>query len=59
MTNLVQVFKLLVTLATLLTSAEAILKLARFAWNLALSLTKNGRRLFKAGRFVRRGFRFA
>ena len=44
MTQIAKIFKFLVTLASLLTSIQAIVRLAKFAWNLWLQLKK----VFKA-----------
>jgi carbon starvation protein CstA len=50
MKGLAALFKTLITLATLVTSVETILRLSRFAWNLVLELT---RRTQSAARFAR------
>lgn len=50
MKGLAGLFKTLITLATLVTSVETILRLSRFAWNLVLELTRRGQ---SAARFAR------
>lgn len=47
-----QIFKTIVTVATLLASVEAIVKLARFAWNLFLLIVKRAQPIVAGARGV-------
>lgn len=57
MTAIIKLFQFLVTLASLVASVEAIIRLAKFAWSLWLALTRVFRR--KAMFAGAKRFRFA
>ncbi len=58
MANIAKLIKFLITLASLVASIEALVKLAKFAWNLVLQLKKVFK--FAPGKFSPlKGFRIA